>query len=63
MDRHLIAPGPDLVWRASTLLDERRSAGEMELLRLAGKPLLMPAESAYHPKREALEWRAGRLRA
>jgi putative restriction endonuclease len=61
LDQRLIAPDPDAVWRVSRLVDVRRSRGEEELARLAGQPLLSPAESAFAPERSNLEWRFARL--
>ncbi len=61
MDRSLIAPCPDLRWKASPILDERRSNGEKELIALSGKPLLIPKDRAFHPDSEGLKWRHGRL--
>ncbi|MCP5538370.1 MAG: HNH endonuclease, partial [Akkermansiaceae bacterium] len=60
MDRSLIAPSPDYLWLVSKELDSRQ-AGEMELMSLANRPLILPKEKAYHPLPEALEWRELRL--
>jgi putative restriction endonuclease len=61
MDRNLIAPGPDYRWHVSATLDERVPDYSM-LLAIAGKSLFLPRETRHAPKREALEWRVGRLR-
>lgn len=61
MDRDIIAPGPDLHWHISRLLDPRRSTGEKELADLAGKSFLLPKDPAFHPGEEGLEWRHWRL--
>ena len=61
MDRNLIAPSPDFHWRASPLLDERRSNGEKELFRISGKSLLLPKDPAFHPDSSGLSWRFERL--
>lgn len=61
MDRYLIAPCPDNHWHVSRLLDPRRSTGEKELAALSGKTLLLPQDQAFHPDREGLEWRCGKL--
>jgi len=61
MDRNLIAPCPDHHWKVSAILDPRRSNGEMELLELAGKSLLLPKDEAFHPHVDGLEWRCERL--
>lgn len=61
MDRHLIAPGPDLTWHVSPVLDPRRSNGEEELFGLAKRAVLPPREAAFIPDQEGLIWRVGRL--
>lgn len=61
MDRHLIAPGPDLRWHVSPLLDER-IADHNRLTSLSGKRLLLPREPRFNPKQDVLEWRLARLR-
>ena len=60
MDRHLIAPGPDLKWHVSKLID---SIGpELDALNgLRGRPLLLPADERFRPKAAALEWRMAQL--
>lgn len=60
MDRSLIAPSTDHLWRVSSELDPRQ-AGEKELISLSNMPLILPKEKAYHPLPEALEWRELRL--
>ena len=61
MDRHLIAPGPDLKWHVSRLLD-RRIPDFARLTSLQGQPLFLPREARFVPKRESLEWRLHQLR-
>ena len=61
MDREILAPGPDLRWHVSTLVDGRRSNGEKELAELAGKSLLLPKDPAFHPHEEGLLWRVKQL--
>lgn len=61
MDRHLIAPGPDLRWHVSRLLD-RRIPDFARLTSLHGQPLFLPREARFTPKRESLEWRLTQLR-
>jgi len=61
LDQRLIAPGSDGRWHVSRHLEPRRSRGEEELARLSGEKLLSPAESAFAPLRENLEWRYQRL--
>ena len=60
MDRNLIAPGPDLKWHVSSLVDDRLPDNQV-LTMLEGKPLIIQVPSAM-PKREALEWRMNQLR-
>ena len=60
MDRHLIAPGPDLRWHVSARLDRRIPDFE-RLCSLDGRELLLPTEPRLYPKREALAWRVGQL--
>ncbi|RFC48368.1 MAG: putative restriction endonuclease [Verrucomicrobia bacterium] len=61
MDRDIIAPGPDLHWHVSKLLDPRRSNGEKELAELAGKSVLLPKDPAFHPEEKGLRWRREKL--
>lgn len=61
MDRNLIAPGPDLRWRVSRILDERRSNGEEALVKLEGKTLLLPKDPAFHPDAKGIAWRIEKL--
>jgi len=61
MDRNLIAPGPDLKWHVSPVLDERIPDFAM-LIGLRGLPLISPKEARFSPKRESLEWRLDNLR-
>ena len=61
MDRNLIAPGPDLKWHVSPILD-KRIPDLRTLCGLDGQPLLGPEETRLTPKREALQWRLERLR-
>jgi putative restriction endonuclease len=63
MDRNIIAPGPDLHWHVSKLIDPRRSNGERELYELAGKSVILPKDYAFHPRVDALQWRSERLMA
>lgn len=62
MDRHLIAPTPDNIWQVSKHLDDRRD-GEVELVNLNHRSILLPKLEQYRPKPEALEWRRVRLLA
>ena len=60
LDKNVIAPGPDYLWRVSKALDER-VADNQPLLALAGKSLMLPKEKSLWPKKEALEWRVAHL--
>lgn len=61
LDKHLIAPGEDLLWHVSPVLD-RRIPDFAPLVRLDGQPLILPTERRYTPKRDALAWRMAHLR-
>jgi predicted restriction endonuclease len=63
MDLDIIAPGLDLHWHVSKVLDPRRSNGEKELIELAGKSVLLPKDPAFHPLSQGLNWRFERLSA
>jgi len=63
MDHEIIAPGPDLHWHVSKLIDPRRSNGEKEIAEIAGKSVLLPKDPAFHPEKEGLEWRLKRMTA
>jgi putative restriction endonuclease len=63
MDRDIIAPGPDLHWHVSKLIDPRRSNGEKEIAEIAGKSVLLPKDPAFHPEAEGLKWRIEKLTA
>ena len=63
MDREIIAPGPDLHWHISRLVDPRRSNGEKELFELSGKSVLLPKDEAFYPDIAGLRWRCERLMA
>jgi putative restriction endonuclease len=61
MDREIIAPGPDMHWHVSKLIDPRRSNGEKELHELQGKSLLLPKDPAFQPDAEGLLWRIRKI--
>jgi putative restriction endonuclease len=63
MDRDIIAPGPDLHWHVSKLIDPRRSNGEKEIAEIAGKSVLLPKDPAFHPEVGGLEWRLKKMTA
>jgi hypothetical protein len=66
MDRHLIAPCPDVKRRAGVCringerLDERIE-GQRDLVALHGKPVIPPGEVKFYPAIESLQWREQRL--
>lgn len=66
MDRHLIAPHPDLYWCVSSQLDER-IADHKPLLELNQKNVIGPNERTFEPRfrpdRTACEWRMAQLLA
>ncbi len=61
MDRNLIAPSPEGVWRVSKRLIAHRSPGEAALLELRDSPILPPTDDAFTPDPEALRIRCARL--
>ncbi len=61
LDRNLIAPGLDLRWHVSTLLDPRLRDNHV-LLELEGKDVLLPRNARYQPCTDALEFRIRQLR-
>lgn len=62
LDALLIAPGPDMKWRVSEVLD-RRIPDNAPLVELAGQDVIFHGGRRYRPRRDALEWRVERLRA
>ncbi len=61
MDKNLIAPGLDLKWHVSSAIDDRIPDFQI-LCGLEGRPMILPNERRYSPKRAALEWRMQMLR-
>jgi putative restriction endonuclease len=61
MDRFLIVPTPEGRWKASPLLNTRRSPGERDLCQLDNQPILPPHDDAFRPAFEGLRWRSERL--
>lgn len=61
MDKHLIAPTREGVWRVSPKVMPKRSTGEKDLQALDGEPLLPPCDEAYMPDETGLRWREDRL--
>jgi putative restriction endonuclease len=63
MDRFLLVPTPDGIWKASPRLEPRRSPGEKELVGLHGQAILAPHDDAFRPDPAGLAWRAARVYA
>lgn len=63
MDRYLIVPTPEGIWKTSRRLDARRSLGEQALVALHEQPLLPPHDDAFRPDPVGLAWRAERIYA
>jgi putative restriction endonuclease len=61
LDRNLIAPGPDLRWHVSKMLDSR-VRDNAALLDLDGKHVLFPPNAKYRPREDALSYRLEHLR-
>lgn len=61
MDRNLIAPGPDYLWRVSQAVDTR-IPDHQPLLALQGQAVLRPQDRRMWPRQDALAWRLARLR-
>ena len=59
LDWRLIAPGPDMTWRVSEVLDKRIRDNE-GFLELQGQPVLTPGDHC-RPATEALKWRVDNL--
>ncbi len=62
LDQRILAPGPDLKWHVSKILDER-FADNKPLLHLDGKKLILPGDKRFWPREEYLKWRLQRLRS
>jgi putative restriction endonuclease len=66
MDSYLISPCPDGnhsagVWKVHPSLDDRKPF-ERDLISLAGRRVIPPAEEKFLPAREGLEWRCRQLK-
>ena len=62
LDQHIIAPGPDMKWHLSEVVDER-IADNQPLIELRGKDVIVPSKQGMLPRKDALEWRLERLLA
>jgi putative restriction endonuclease len=60
LDKGLIAPGPDMCWHVSGVLDPRLPDNRA-LLDLEGKSLLLPRCQRYRPSPDAMQWRMTHL--
>jgi putative restriction endonuclease len=60
LDKNILAPGPDLKWHVSKLLD-KRNRDYQELLDLDKKPIILPRDKKYYPRMDGLEWRFKKL--
>lgn len=60
LDANLISPTPELHWKVSRLLDDRRNS-ERELTRFDNLPILLPRKEALYPSLDAIQWRFERL--
>jgi putative restriction endonuclease len=60
MDRNLIGPGRDRRWHIASCLDDRLE-GQRDLIDLNGRSILLPHDSRYYPKDDALLWRERQL--
>lgn len=61
MDKGVIAPGPDMRWHLSPVVDHR-FPDNRPLVEIEGSALILPRDNRRHPSPEALEWRLAQLR-
>jgi len=62
MDNYLIAPGPDLNWHVSKVIEAKDTSDYVWLNSLRGRPLWLPENPLFRPKLEALEWRLAAMK-
>ena len=64
MDAHLIAPGPDLIWHASSVIKKsaKKDAGSRWLANLDKQPIQLPPKDCLWPTKSVLEWRMEHLK-
>lgn len=64
MDAHLIAPGPDLIWHASSVIKKsaKKDAGSRWLANLDKQPIQLPPKDYLRPTKSVLEWRMEHLK-
>ena len=60
LDQHIIAPGPDMKWHLSKVID-KRIPDNQPLIELEGKAVIRPTKRSMLPRKDALEWRLERL--
>lgn len=60
LDKHIIAPGPDMKWHVSKAIDDR-IADNRPLIDLEGQPVILPRRRSQHPRQDALTWRLEKL--
>ncbi|WP_176758759.1 HNH endonuclease [Thiohalorhabdus denitrificans] len=60
MDKRVIAPGPDLKWHVSSVVD-RRIPDNQQLVELDGASLILPQNPKFHPDPASLERRQNQL--
>lgn len=60
LDQHIIAPGSDMKWHLSEVVD-KRIPDNQPLLELEGKAVIRPTKRGMLPRKDALEWRMERL--
>ncbi len=60
LDQHIIAPGPDMKWHISKVVD-KQIPDNQPLVELEGKDVIRPTKRSMLPRKDALEWRLDRL--
>ena len=60
LDRHLIAPAPNMKWQISEAVD-RRIPDNRPLTELEGQRVIFDGKRPHHPAPEALKWRIDHL--
>ncbi len=61
LDARLIAPGPDMRWCVSEVLD-KRIPDNRPLVELAGQDVIFHGHKRHRPREDALQWRVKHLR-
>lgn len=60
LDQHIIAPGPDMKWHVSKVID-KRIPDNQPLIELEGKAVIPLTKRNMSPRKDVLEWRLKRL--